>query len=180
MKKYIIIVVVFTLLTAFFTGCSKNDIKDIDDEVIETFEVIKSDEGSNGNEEDASSNVELDEKFAEIDFYLVSDVYSRNVMQEDVEVLEMFAQDRSNFVRVVSNDLDQEVYAYNYESGDFTYLYYFDSELLSKTVINVETGAIIQDDDNYATILKEDADELKDYFYSLIEISNISVAELKN
>ena len=190
MKRYIKIAVSILIIVFVLSGCSGNGIKSIDDEVIETFEVIKSEDDNSsgsifeksqsGSEEDKVVNQELDEKLSTLDFSLVSGVYSRNVVQGDIEVLEMFAQDRNNFVRIASNNMDREVFAYNYVSDEFTYLYYFDGELFSKVVIDVETGKVIQDNDDYAEMLMTDAKELKEYFYSLIESADISVSELKS
>lgn len=161
-------------MLAGLSGCS-NTIQDIEEEPIETFEVEKTEEE---NASSVSSDASLDEKMAAIEFYLVSDVYSRNVMQDDIEFFEMFSLDRDNFVRISTSDLEREVYAYDYVSDDFTYLYYFDGNLTSKTVINVETGAVLEDDDGYASKLSEDASELKDYFYTLIETANMDITEL--
>ena len=181
MKRNIILAIAIIFIMAICAGCIGEEIKDINDEVIETFEVIKSEEMDDSSVSDTSETnaVMMDEKFVLIDFYLVAGVYSRNVAQEDVEILEMFAQDRNNFLRVAEDDLEQEVYAYNYVSDDFTYLYYFDGELVSKTVINVETGAVIKDDAGYASLLSEDAKQLKDYFYELIDLAGITLAELE-
>ena len=51
---------------------------------------------------------------------------------------------------------------------------------MSKTVINVDTGKVVEDKENYASMLKEDARQLKEYFYSLIDIAQIDVTELKD
>ncbi len=176
MKRYIFIAMAVLLGVVAFAGCNEKDMDDIDAEVIETFEVIKSDTSS-GN---VNENSPINEKFESIDFYLISGIYSRNVIQEDIEILEMFALDRTNFVRIMSSDLEREVFAYNYMSDEFTYLYYFDGELMSKTVINLDTGKVVEDKDNYAPMLKEDAQQLKEYFYSLIDIAQIDVTELKD
>ncbi|MEX1377125.1 MAG: hypothetical protein AB1Z23_06545 [Eubacteriales bacterium] len=190
MKRYIKIAISVLIISIVLSGCIGNDIKSIDDEVIETFEVIKSEGDSSqgsifeksqsgSSDENRETNNGLDEKFSTISFSLVSGVYSRNVVQDDIEVLEMFAQDRNNFVRIASNNLDKEVFAYNYVSDEFTYLYYFDGELFSKIVIDVESGKVIQDDENYAEMLMTDAEELKEYFNALINSAGISVEELK-
>ena len=183
--KNIKLLLVVVFIASAFTGCLGTDIKDINEEVIETFEVIKAeDDGSSvpavnsllENEADR----ELDGKFALIDFTMVAGVYSRNVMQGEIEVLEMFARDRNSFLRVASDNTEQEVYAYNYVSDEFTYLYYFESELISKTVINVSSGKVIRDDGGYAELIEADAQDLKDYFNELINTADISISELKD
>ena len=189
MKRYIILIfsIVFVLTT--LTGCFENDINDINDEIIETFEVIKSEEENNGsspiideilgnNNENSTVDTALNDKFASIDFYQIAGIYTRNVQQDDIEVMEMFAQDKNSFLRIASNDLEKEVYAYNYVMDEFTYLYYFDSELISKTVINVTTGKIERDDAGYASLIADDATALKDYFYELINTAGIILDEL--
>ncbi len=189
MKRYIILIfsIVFVLTT--LTGCFGNDINDINDEIIETFEVIKSEEENNGsspiideilgnNNENSTVDTALNDKFASIDFYQIAGIYTRNVQQDDIEVMEMFAQDKNSFLRIASNDLEKEVYAYNYVMDEFTYLYYFDSELISKTVINVTTGKIERDDAGYASLIADDATALKDYFYELINTAGIILDEL--
>ena len=133
---------------------------------------------SDSTQQTSVDQTTLDEKFAKIDFYLVSGVYSRKVLQEDVEITEMFTLDKTNFVRVASGEFEQEVYAYNYVSDNFTYLYLFDGELVSKTVFNVDTGAILQDINGYSEYLKADADELKSYFTELIRAAGIEISEI--
>jgi len=185
--KYIKLLLVVALIMTTFTGCFGTDIKDINDEVIETFEVIKAEDGDSSipavdRLQDSASqvvNAELDAKFAVIEFYNVAGVYSRKVLQDDVEVLEMFAQDRNSFLRVASDNTEQEVYAYNYVTDEFTYLYYFDSELISKTVINVTSGKVKKDDGGYAELIAGDASDLKDYFNNLINTAGITIDELK-
>ena len=192
MKRKIVYIAVAIFAISTFAGCGKEEIKDIDEELIETFEVIKLEDDSNSsspvtdsltedkNGSSIDENKNIADKFEIIDFYLVSGIYSRNVIQEDIEVLEMFALDRNSFVRVASDDLEREVYAYNYSTDDFTYLYYFDGELTLKTVINVATGAVIEDGDGNASVLLEDSAALKEYFYSLIKSADIEVSELKS
>lgn len=176
-----------------FSACTQTKMIDISEEPIETFEVNESSTPQAADEtKQESQNVEqtesetaqiqdvlaLEDKLAQIDFYFVSGVYSRSVLQESIELIEMFSLDKNSFVRIATGDMEQEVYAYNYYSGDFTYMYYFEGELLSKTILNVETGAVLQDEDDYASLLTSDADELKEYFFQLIELGNISLTDL--
>ena len=174
-KKYIYVLAVFMLMTVILTGCSDSGVRDLDDEAIETFEVIKAD-GDNSSIKTYDTGV--GEKLASIGFYAVSGVFSRNVTQEDAEVLEMFTADQNSFLRILENDLEREVYAYNYASDEFTYLYYFDGERVAKTVINVSTGNVVEDDSDYAPLLTEDAAALKAYFYELIGSAGVTLDEL--
>ncbi|MCK5811615.1 MAG: hypothetical protein KAG94_01830 [Clostridiales bacterium] len=180
MKKLLIIGLISTLI---FTSCSNSLVIPLDEEPINTFEVTKDSEINSSNptptETTESQGISLDEKFANIDFYLVAGVYSRNVLQDDIKMTEIFAIDKTNFVRVASNEFEQEVFAYNYVSDNFTYLYYFDDEIISKTIFNIDTGAILEDIDGYSELLKVKAEEIKVYFNALIEKVEITIEEIK-
>jgi hypothetical protein len=97
-----------------------------------------------------------------------------------MQFMEMFSFDKANFIRIAENDVEREVFAYNYTSDDFTYIYYFDGELVSKTVFNVSTGAILEDEDGFTEYLTTDAEELKIYFNTLLDSSGITLDELEN
>ncbi len=180
MKKLLIISLLSILI---FTSCSNSSAIPLDEEPINTFEVTNDSETTTENQQPSASTtpqgISLDEKFANIDFHLVAGVYSRNVLQDDAKITEMFAIDKTNFVRVASNEFEQEVFAYNYVSDNFTYLYYFDDEMISKTIFNIDTGAILEDIDGYSELLKVKAEEIKVYFHALIEKAEISVDEIK-
>lgn len=169
-------------LTFLISGCSINKPPELSDEPIETLEVIEfsspEEESSDNTLDVIDSNVSLDEKFLKIDFHCVSGMYTRKVLQDDIELVEMFSFEKNSFIRIASNEMEQEVYAYNYLSDDFTYLYYFDGELMSKTKINLETNAILEDTAEYAELLFADAEELKIYFGDLLEASGLNVEEL--
>lgn len=187
MKKILVIMIIFILLTA---GCEYNAPVLID-EPIETFEVARATIEPTINETPApeksteeddvidTDGATLDEKLAKIEFFMVSGYFCRNVLEEDTTITEMFSFDKNSFVRIATSELEREVYAYNYLSDDFTYIYYFDGDLVSKTVFNIDTGAILEDSDGYAELLKADADELKKYFYELMDISGFSLDELR-
>jgi len=183
-NNFKITIILILSLTFIFTGCSKNNTLPLDKEAINTFEVSKATQAPNSTTPSPSEvtsaplQTSLDKKFASIDFFKVAGIYSRNVIQDDKEITEMFAIDKTNFVRVASSDFEQEVYAYNYISDNFTYLYYFDGEMVSKTVFNIDTGAILQDIDGYSELLKIDAEDLKAYFYDLINAANITIDEI--
>lgn len=194
MKKILIFLILIILV---FTGCTNNSIPDLMEENIKTFEVNKietsqKEDSSDMTEKEPQETKAVDEeitpeddtakedKFARIEFYMVSGYYCRNVKQDDLEFVEMFSLDKDNFIRIAENDNEQEVFAYNYVSDDFTYIYYFDGQLISKTVFNVETGAVLQDSDGYTELLTIDAQEIKIYFYDLIEIAELKIDDLKS
>ncbi|MBN2852529.1 MAG: hypothetical protein JXQ23_07325 [Clostridia bacterium] len=201
MKKSIIL---FMIIILVFTGCSTSDVVPLTEEPIATFNVSKETSDPTESPEDTASEsatavpaettvtpspssspsssavaeLTLDEKFAKVNFFLVAGVYTRNVLQNDMKVTEMFTLDKTNFIRIASNDFEQEIYAYNYISDNFTYLYYFDGELISKTVFNIDTGAILQDIDGYSELLKIDAEDLKSYFFTLIGEASLTIEEI--
>jgi hypothetical protein len=175
------------------TGCAKSNVHKLLEEPIKTFEVIEetaipenttspittsdvSQNSTNDNTNDISQS--LDEKFSLIEFNIVSGNYCRNVTADDVKYTEMFVGKKNNFIRVAINDVEQEVFAYNYVSDDFTYLYYYDGELMSKTVFNLKTGEILEDPEEYASLLQTEAEEIKIYFNELLQASGIALEEL--
>jgi hypothetical protein len=175
--------VIFSLIILLiFSGCATNSAPDLTDEPIEQFKVIKSTDNQDEIIEEQSNqptqDLPLEEKFSTIDFYLVSGIYSRKVLQGEIEYTEMFSLDKNSFIRIASNELEQEVFAYNYVSDDFTYLYYFDNEMLSKTIFNIDTGAVLQDSAGYAELLTKEAEELKIYFYDLMGASGLNPTDL--
>lgn len=182
MKKNYIFILVIVIVVFVFVGCKDNSALNTDEEIAESINEVINDNADSS--EDGNSflfdDSKIDSKFESIDFYMVSGTYSRNVIQEDVEVLEMFAVENNSFVRVFTDDLEREVYAYNYINDNFTYLYYLDGELVSKTVINVDTGNIVKDEEGYADMLIEDALELKDYFYDLMDMAQLTVDDINN
>ncbi len=183
-KTFILLLIVLFVLS----GCSNNSAPSLDNENISPVEALEAaTEEPNINESyqietqesetmpDVSS---LKEKMALIGFEEVSGYYTRNAIEEDVEYMEMFSFEKNTFVRISTNDLEREVFAYNYQSDDFTYIYYFDGELAAKTKINVDTGAVLEDSDGYAELLSASADELKIYFSDLLEAAGLSPDEL--
>lgn len=187
MNNLKITIILSIALTFIFTGCSNNTTLPLDKEAINTFEISKATQITTSTNSVTPSPSEssaavlqttLEKKFASIDFFTVAGVYSRNVVQDNKEITEMFSINKTNFVRIASNEFEQEVYAYNYISDNFTYLYYFDGEMVSKTVFNIDTGAILQDIDGYSELLKIDADDLKTYFYDLINAASITIDEI--
>ncbi len=169
------------MIFVLLAGCSSDNVVPLTEEPVETFDVQPESPKptQTASEDPDEDGMTLEEKFAKIEFYPVSGVYSRNVMQDDAKMMEMFSLDKHNFIRLASGEFEREIYAYNYSSDDFTYLYYFDNELMVRTVFNMETGAIIEDDDEYAPLLKTDAEELKQYFLDLIQEAGIDINELK-
>ena len=86
---------------------------------------------------------------------------------------EIFAVEKDCFIRIGMSESEEEVFSYNYNTDEFTYLYYFADELISKVVYKVSDDKIIEDEDDLAELLKTDAQQLKDYFYELIEQAGI-------
>lgn len=132
-------VFIFSILTIIiFTGCTNNRIPDLMDENIETFEVEKAETSdikdslnvvekeqtkepkTSDEEKTPEESTSLEDKFARIEFFMVSGYYCRNVKQDDLEFVEMFSLDKNNFIRIAENESEQEVFAYNYVSDDFT------------------------------------------------------------
>ena len=178
MKKYFVILLIVLLL---LTGCSKFYAPDIQDENIEPAEAVKASDEVSGQETQPTEEVQqqtesaasLNEKMAIIGFQKVSGYYTRKAFEEDTEYLEMFSFDKNTFIRITTSDVEREVFAYNYKSDDFTYIYYFDGDMAAKTVINVGTGAVLEDEEGYAELLTLSADELKIYFGSLMEAAGL-------
>ncbi|MBT3319687.1 MAG: hypothetical protein HN948_05980 [Clostridia bacterium] len=120
----------------------------------------------------------LTQKLDTLSFETVSDYYSRNVVQDGVEITEMFVIEEKRFVRIALGDDEEEVFAYNYASDEFTYLYFLADELVVKVVYNIGDDKVIEDEDDFIDLVKIEAIELKEYFTSLIETADISVEEL--
>jgi len=171
----LLIALVLTLLMA---GCTTPSAVDLTEEAIATFPVI--DEASLADATDSSVAVDpsLSDKFEAIGFLPIAGQYSRNVTQDDITYTEMFSLGKENFIRIAASDMEQEVFAYNYHTDDFTYLYYFDGDLMTKTKFNVSTGDIIEDESGYAELLRTDADDLKQYFNGLLDESGIQLVDL--
>lgn len=126
----------------------------------------------------AGISLSLDERMAAISFTPVSGQYVRRSMQGDIAYTEMFAPDKSSFVRAALDGTEEEVFAYNYQLDRFTYMYFFEGEMLSKTVYDMGTGTVLADEDDLAELLTGSAQDLKDYFHSLLTQAGIGVAEL--
>lgn len=127
----------------------------------------------------AGLSLSLEERMASLSFVPISGQYVRNSMQGDVKYTEMFVTDKSSFVRAASDESEEEVFAYNYTSDRFTYLYYFEGELLSKVVYDVGADTVLEDTDDLAELLKGEAQALKNYFYALLDAAGIGVEELQ-
>ena len=164
------------------TGCSKFNAPDIRDENIEPAEAVKTTDAVSAQEsqspaeeaqEQADTAVSLQEKMATAGFEKVSGYYTRKVFEDETEYMEMFSFEKNTFIRITTSDIEREVFAYNYKSDDFTYIYYFDGDMAAKTVINVGTGAVLEDEEGYAELLTLSADELKLYFNSLMEAAGL-------
>jgi hypothetical protein len=180
MKKSIVMILIVIVFLA--VSCLNSEPVDLSQEQIQALE-IKEETIQDAIEEMAQNegptNLILEDKFAIIDFKLVSGKYTRSVIQDEVEYIEMIALDKNSFLRIAANEIEQEIYSYNYKSDDFTYLYYLKDELLSKTKFNIDTGAILIDEDGYAELLTIEAQELKQYLFDLLEQSDIAIEDLE-
>ena len=188
MRKILILLMVMMF---FVTGCSNKAAPSLNDENINPIEA-KPAESSVINQEDQNqqeiseeenidvNDTSLKEKMALIDFEEVSGYYTRKAIEEETEAeyVEMFSFEKNTFIRITTTELDREVFAYNYLSDDFTYIYYFDGEMTAKTKINVETGAVIEDSGDYAELLTVTADEIKLYFGDLMEVAGLDPDDL--
>ncbi|MEX1308496.1 MAG: hypothetical protein AB1Z19_08210 [Eubacteriales bacterium] len=170
----LILVLMVVLLIA---GCASTSSVELTDEVIATFPVYDEAELASASNSPTSTS-DLAEKFETIGFVMVSGQYTRNVTEDDITLTEMFALDKTNFIRIAFDDMEQEVFAYNYTTDDFTYLYYFDGELMTKTKIHVDTGAVLEDEAGYADLLTTDAEALKVYFNALIDDAGLTISDL--
>ncbi len=157
------------ILVLIFSGCTNGNETDAVSGPQESAAVTYSEE---------SVSDSFEEKLNNIGFSLISNQFVRNVIQDDTEIMEMFALEKNSFIRTAVNGFEQEVYAYNYISDDFTYLYYVEDELVAKTVYNVQTGEVLQDDAGYSALLVTEAEALKQYFYDLLKEAQLTVDEL--
>ena len=115
---------------------------------------------------------------ASVSFIPISGQYVRRSMQNDVEYTEMFALDKSSFVRAALDETEEEVFAYNYELDRFTYMYFFEGEMLSKVVYDMDTETVLEDEDDLMELLLGSAHDLKDYFFRLLDKAGIGMEEL--
>lgn len=115
---------------------------------------------------------------ASLSFTPVSGQYVRKSIQGDIEYMEMFALDKTSFVRAALSEGEEEVFVYDYQNDRFTYLYLFENEVLSKVVYDMAAQSVLEDEDDLAGLLIGDAEALKEYFYKLLETAGIKVEEL--
>lgn len=120
----------------------------------------------------------LEERMASLSFTPVSGQYVRKSIQGDIEYMEMFALDKTSFVRAALSEGEEEVFVYDYQNDRFTYLYLFENEVLSKVVYDMAAQSVLEDEDDLARLLIGDAEALKEYFYKLLETAGIEVEEL--
>jgi len=169
------------LSIALLAGC--RPVADLQDEMITTFEVqvatiapeLEDPHEPGGRQ---APQQPLEQRLSALSFVLISGNYARNSIQDDTQYTEVFMPDKDNFLRIASSDMEEEVFAYNYISDDFTYLYYFDGELLAKTVYNISTGEVKQDDGGFAKYILIDAEELKTYCLEILSSAGILPEEL--
>ena len=127
----------------------------------------------------ADISLSLEERMAVLSFIPVSGQYVRRSLLGDVEYTEMFALDKSTFVRAALNETEEEVFAYNYRLDQFTYMYFFEGEMLSKMVYDIGAETVLEDADGLQELLIGSARDLKDYFFGLLDRAAIGVEELR-
>lgn len=181
MHKLILILVIILLLC----GCVKAPALDKDTVApspsptpVEETPIPTPDQGT-PEPSDTGLSLTLEERMATLSFVPVSGRYARNSIQDNIEYTEMFLIDKSSFIRAALNETEEEVFAYNYENDQFTYLYYFEGELLSKVIYDIGADTVLEDEDALADLLINDAQDLKNYFFVLLDTAEIGVEELK-
>jgi len=177
------LITLIILLGIFFAACVAPSAPPLAQEVSATplaVEPVQAEATQTPTEQSDPQPQDLSENFAKAEFSMVAGQYTRLIETDEATTTELFALEKQSFVQIVTNDVNQEVFAYNYFSDDFTYLYYFDGDLAAKTKINLETGAVLQDDGGYADLLLPDAENLKLYFYDILEQTNLTVQDLLN
>lgn len=128
---------------------------------------------------DTGISLSLEKRMASISFAPVSGQYARRNIQNDVEYTEMFALEKYSFVRAALDEIEEEVFVYNYKLDRFTYMYYFEGEMLSKAVYDMGSGTVLGDEDDLMELLIGSAQDLRDYFFGLLTEAEIGVEELK-
>jgi len=126
----------------------------------------------------AGLSLSLEERMTALSFTPVSGQYVRKSVQGDVAYTEMFVTDRSSFVRAALDETEEEVFVYDYQLDRFTYMYFFEGEMLSKVVYDMAAGTVLEDDDDLSDLLIGSALDLRDYFFELLDTAGIGVDEL--
>ncbi|MFA7688726.1 MAG: hypothetical protein WCX96_01380 [Bacilli bacterium] len=118
------------------------------------------------------------EKLEGISFVLKDDYYIRKVIQDETTYEEIVHPIDNEFIRMTNIEGEKEVYSYNYEKDTFTYLYYFEDELIMKLIYGYESNKVIEDKNNLYEDLEEDIAALRTYFEDLLEENKIEKDEL--
>jgi len=179
--KLFITAVVTLLLVGVLAGCSVKQPVNIEDDISTSFDIDKADALSDAQADASvqSPALSIEDKFNAISFYPVSNHYCKSVIVNDVEYTEMFLQEKNTFVRASKeNEMDQEIFSYDYVTTDFTYLYYFENELLLQVIVNLETGALLEGDQELAELLTPEAKEIQSYFNELLSLSGLTLEDL--
>lgn len=125
-----------------------------------------------------TDNDDLSERLNAISFTEIDGYYTRIVQQDEDKFVELFIPEKDSFVRIFSSEIEQEVYSYNYNTTEFTYIYYMGEEKVIKVIYNIDNDKVIEDNEAFSDLLKEDALELKIYFESLLDEADIKIEEL--
>lgn len=187
LKKSLILVLSILLIASIASGCSVNTLPSLSEEGVSPIVaqeatkeplIEKAQEELEPIENAVDTTPSLKEAMLKIDFEEVAGYYTRTAIEDESEYVEMFVFEKNTFARIATNDLEREVFAYNYLADDFTYIYYFDGEMTAKTEMNIGTGIVYLDESGYAELLTLSAEELKTYFSDLMEAAGISPVDL--
>ncbi len=171
--KRLVFLLIFVLI--LFSGCSTQITNESADPAVAEAGADKADTSLPAEE---NPQLPLIDKFETISFVIKDKYYTRSVVQEGAEFVEMFVPDKDSFVRIMNEEDEQEVYSYNYRTSEFTYVYYIADEKVIKVVYNIDKDEVVEDEDDFIEFLKSDAVELKVYFEYLIEEAGIEIDEL--
>ena len=170
MRKFCLLVI----CVCMFGGCSSVGVRESQPESTQAQQT----QSQSMQEQETQPESVLAQKLEILSFEAVSDYYSRNVVQDGASITEMLVIADMRFVRIAMGDDEEEVFAYNYFSDEFTYMYFLADELVVKVVYNIGDDKVIEDKDDFIDLVKIEAIELKEYFESLMETADISDIEL--
>ena len=128
--------------------------------------VDRNDGDDNCNEEVTES---VTEKLESASFLYEDNYYVRNVVQDEGTYREVLDTEANNFMRILNVDSDKEVFDYNYITDTFSYLYYFEDELIMRVVYDYVMGEVLLDEAEQYDNLITDINTLKLYFEDLLE-----------
>ena len=138
--------------------------------------VVENNSGDDNNNEEITETVK--EKLEGASFLYEDNYYVRNVVQDEGTYREVLDTEANNFMRILNVDSDKEVFDYNYITDTFSYLYYFEDELIMRVVYDYVMGEVLLDEAEQYDNLITDINTLKLYFEDLLEENELEVDEL--